>query len=495
LPPATFSLRTAAQALLLLAAAVSGAFLAARAAFGGIHTPMNLESVCADALLLLIIFRSRKNATTPAASNPCWPLVAIAALTIAAFAPFLNFPLLADDYTHIWNARHFTLSAGLAHFTQADPDHFFRPLVYLAYAAEAPLAQLHPAIWRSVSLAWHTAGALLVYLLIRRMIPAGAGADTQACFAGATSFAIGGTRPEAVTWVAARFDLMATMLGLAALYLLLRGRTLTSASLLLAALLSKESALVFPLLAVLLLSYEQNDLRAIARRTWPWFAVSGVVFVWRMAVLGGIGGYRNAATGTPTVFNLGLRTPYGLLLRSWDAMFFPLNWAHVPGVFIAVLLALAVASFARLAWNRADRRLALTGIAFFLVAALPAHQFLPVGLDLEKARVLYLPSVGFAMLLAALLRDKRAWMAILPVLAFQLAALWHNLAEWRAVGNLAGRTCADLVARLDRSPGPIAVPQFLNTVDGVYFLKTGYPACVWLQRPARQKDVRTLPPK
>lgn len=484
----SFSRQRAAQTALLLAAAVSGALLAARAAFGGAHTPMNLESVCAGSLLLLIVFRSRPDATSAASLAPLRPQFAIAALTIAAFAPFLNFPLLADDYTHIWNARHFTPAIGLEHFTHADPDRFFRPLVYLAFAAEAPLAQLHPAAWRSVSLAWHLAAALLVYLLIRRM-----GASAIGCFAGAAVFAVGGTRPEAVTWVAARFDLMATAFGLAALYLLLRGRTVTSTFLLTAAILSKESAYVLPLLAVLLLLYERNAWRIIARRTWPWFAAAAILFAYRAALLRGIGGYQYAGAEKPAVFTLHLATLHGLLLRSWDAVLFPLNWTHVPGLVVAVLLALAVASLAWLAWNQADRKFALTGIAFFLLAALPAHQFLMIGPDLGKSRVLYLPSVGFAMLLAALVKADRRWMALAPLLLFQIAALWHNLAEWRAVGNLAGRTCADLVARLDRSPGPIAVPEFPNTVDGVYYLKTGYPACVWLQRPDRRNDVRTLP--
>jgi hypothetical protein len=459
--------------------------LASQAAFGGKQTPMNLESACAASIVLVIVLRSRTELTGRTHTAPRWPLFVVAGLCLAAFAPFLSFPFLADDYAHIWNARHFTFQAAAAHFTQADPDHFFRPLVYLAYAAEAPIAQLHPAIWRGVSLLWHAACSVMVVQLLRRL-----GGAAGACFAGGALFAISGTRPEAVTWVAARFDLMATAFGLAALLLLLHGRRVLSCVLLLAALLSKESAFVVPLLAVILLRFERVGWRQIVRRIWPWFGLAAAVFGYRMALLRGIGGYRYSGEAIPAALKVNLATLHGWLLRSWDAMFFPLNWLHVPGLTIGILLALAVASLAWLAWNHADRRLAVTGILFFLLAALPAHQFLMIGSDLGKSRVLYLPSAGFAMLIAALVRGKRGWIAVVPVLAFQMASLWHNLGEWRAVGNVAGRTCAEIVARLDRSPGLIRLPEFPNTVEGVYFLKTGYPACVWLQRPDRQADVQ-----
>jgi hypothetical protein len=107
-----------------------------------------------------------------------------------------------------------------------------------------------------------------------------------------------------------------------------------------------------------------------------------------------------------------------------------------------------------------------------MICALPVHQFLSIGPDLEKSRVLYFASVGFAMLFGAMAETRRVWPAAAAVLIFQAAALEHNLAIWRRVGELADTTCR-AGAKLE---GPvIGLP---NVLDGIYFLHTGYPECV-----------------
>ena len=461
----------------------------------GVRSPMNLEGVCALALLSLAFLRSeRESQTQEQKGGDRLFILGLAALAILAFVPFLRFPFLADDYEHIWNARHLNLQSAIAHFTQPEPDRFFRPLVYLFYGAEAFFAGLDPTVWRGVSLVWHITASILVYALLRKLTPLRFGA-----FAGAALFAVHGTRPEAVTWIAARFDLMATTLGLAALYLLLWRRDLAAAVFLLMALLCKEAAFVFPLLALLLLWFARETWQECLRRTAPWFAIASVVFLYRLALLGEIGGYHNLGNGRPTIFNLKLTTTLkGFFVRSWASILVPVNWSYSIGFALAFLLAAAVIALAWLAWKGGDRRLLITGVAFFCLAALPVHQFLSIGDDLEKSRVLYLPSVGVAILFAGLigvrLSPGRA-LAAIAALAFQFAALQHNLQVWRSVGVLASRTCSQVVAEVDRSSQHVSVPGLPNIVDGVYFLKTGFPACVWLERPdeAGQAGIATTP--
>lgn len=436
---------------------------------------MNLEGVFALSLLLVAALRSHRTAIELRGYWPGWVSLAIIALLILlTFGRNLNFPLLADDYQHIWNARHMTWDAAMAHFTQPEPDRFFRPLVYWAYGLEARFAGLNPAIWRGVSMAWHIAASMLVYGVLRAIH-----AERLGAFAGACLFAIHGSRPEAVTWVAARFDLMAAVFGLLALLLLLKKYPASwSVAVLVLALLCKESAFVFPLLALLLIRLDHNPWKAAVLRTWTWFAAAALVFLLRLHVLGEIGGYHNTSDGRPTIFNLRLTTTLkGFFVRAWGALFFPINWTVSPDIVVSLFALGAMFVLLWFAWRGGNRRLILTGLAVFAIAALPVHQFLSIGDDLEKSRVLYLPSLGMAILFAGIVRGPLAVNAVSVALAFQCAALEQNLEIWKRTAFLAEKTCRQTV----QTKGYVAVPDMPNVIDGVYFLKTGYPHCAWLE--------------
>jgi hypothetical protein len=116
-----------------------------------------------------------------------------------------------------------------------------------------------------------------------------------------------------------------------------------------------------------------------------------------------------------------------------------------------------------------------------LICAVPVHQFLLIGVNLEKSRVLYLPSVGFALLFAAAIAGMNRPFAIpaaAAILAFQTAALEHNLLIWRSVAQLAERTCADGARQLRAASGPVVFDDLPNEIDGVYFLHSGLRACI-----------------
>ena len=96
-------------------------------------------------------------------------------------------------------------------------------------------------------------------------------------------------------------------------------------------------------------------------------------------------------------------------------------------------------------------------------------------MDLEKSRVLYFASVGLAILFAAIFEqmDWKLLVCAIAIAGFQWCALRNNLGHWKQVGELAGRTCA-AQAKL----GLPASSNQPNVVDGVYFLKMGFPECV-----------------
>jgi hypothetical protein len=206
--------------------------------------------------------------------------------------------------------------------------------------------------------------------------------------------------------------------------------------------------------------------------------VTATIFFYRWRLLGGIGGYRDIGTGHPYIltFHL-LRTGKALTARFAAAIDFPINWSHplewwLIGALIAALIGGALLFAAPI-----ERRRFWFGMGFLALAALPVHEFLGIDADLEKSRVLYLPSVGLALLFAATLQAARPRVAVVAacaILVFQIAALEHNLRIWAGVSRLAEQTCASVAA----TPGPVALSDIANTVDGVYFLHTGLRGCV-----------------
>jgi hypothetical protein len=468
---------------LLALLAVSGALLAARGLVGPIrvpvhvNSPMNLEGIFALTFLALILTGDPRTLVPPRIGSDALFAGMLGMIVIAAFAGALKFPFVADDYSHIWNARHADAAALWAHFTVPEADHFFRPAVYCSYALDSLWAGLTPFGWRAGNLALHVINSLLVYWLCREI-----GFGRAGSFLGALIFGVHGSRPEAVTWVAARFDLMVLMFGLGSMLAALRGASWwISGGLLALALMSKESAYMVPALIAAALWYLGCRWREIGRTVAPLVGIDVAVFAYRIWLLHGIGGYHDSANGSATVLQFGLAsTLKAMLPRFWATMIFPLNWTGGLGIVTGVWLSLATGSLAYIAWRGAERRKILLGIGVATICSLPVHQFLSIGADLEKSRVLYFASVGLAILFAAVFEcmDWKLITCAVALVGFQWTALENNLKHWESVGELAKRTCATGAAAVLGSDGPIAVLGLPNVVDGVYFLHTGFPDCV-----------------
>ena len=426
----------------------------------GLRGILNVEGAFALAWLALLGWRSRSQNNDTLKGGTRWRWLVL--LAAVPFLPYLSFPFLADDYVHILHANAFSAGQVKGLFTVPATDQFFRPLVYLSYAMDARWAHGEPALWRAAELAIHLVNSALVYKLCRRLR---FGAAAATC--GALLFALHGSRPEAVTWVAARFDLLAVLFGLACLIAALNGRTLVASVALIAAALSKESAFAIPLLALLVFWYAGYRRREIARRVLPLIACAAAVFLYRWNLLGGIGGYHDSSNGAATALQFGFpSTLQSLFPRLWGTLLFPINWTTRPGGLLMVLLVIAAASLLWLALGKPSRRAVMLGVAFAYCCALPVHQFLSIGADLEKSRVLYFASVGFAILFAACITTKRMLVPAAFVLIFHTAALQHNLEIWKRVGFGARAACTEGARNLP------------NVVEGVYFLHTGYPECL-----------------
>jgi len=447
---------------------------------------MNAESIFGLAFVLLLF--TRRDALPDKRTFAIPPFASIAALVLLAVAAFwraLPSYFLLDDFVLLRYARHFDFDALRPLLTTAGSDGFFRPAGYLSLAADALWAGVSPLRWHAAVLAIHAANTVLVYFLAARL-----GASRWAALFGAALFAVHGSRPEAAIWVAARFDLLATFFILAGLLFFLWEKPVSIPAALVCgalAMLSKEVGYVFPLLVLL---FARRRLRSAI----PFFLVAGALFAYRWSLLSGIGGYRDAHTGQPTILIFGfVHVVKALLLRLWAVFFFPINWTVQPDVLLALAMAVYTACVVWIVLRR--ERIPNLGLAlgFVAIASLPALHLLLLGPDLQKARLLYLPSTGFCLLLSfaidGLWNRRLQWCAATGILGFQVIALQHNLTIWNHVASEAKRACVAGAASVTPATKKLLVWGVPDSLDGIYFLGTGYPECVELEGAGNLKSV------
>ena len=161
---------------------------------------------------------------------------------------------------------------------------YYRPLVLVDFAIDRAIFGLWAPGHHLHSLAWHLVCVGLVGLLSRQL---GAGPISSSA-----AMVVLGLHPaavEAVAWISARNDLMATAGVLGSLVLLMpyqpsRRRLVAASLVLLGAFLSKESALLAPIAVVALRAARYRQLRPLG----PWVAVGAALAAY--GVLRGVAG-------------------------------------------------------------------------------------------------------------------------------------------------------------------------------------------------------------
>lgn len=463
-------------------AVVMAAIVTMRMLFGPFHfgplsvtTPLNPEGFFGLAVTILMCTGAAVDFPVSKSSRRSLVVVGMGVVVIGMIAlrRALGIYFLSDDFILVkigegWNAAAFRYS-----LTHGGGDGFFRPLGYASFALDAVWGGRNPQWSHATSLAIHCANAVLVLLVAKRL-----GASVVAAgFAGAL-FAVHGIHPEAVVWIAGRFDLLATFFLLAGFLLFtiaaerpgvtLHGVLLNIGALgcFAVAVLTKESAFVFPLLVAGYAFAKRQPLKPAAL----YFALAAILFAYRWSLFGGIGGYINPATGRPAAFSLGLgSTLKAVAVRLWTALYFPLNWSSEASLPLALLAVAYMAALLWLALRSKSSGLLFPVAAGILVSVIPVLSLLAGSPALAGSRVLYLPSVWFAILLAMAVdgvpgRARYALAAI--VLVFQFAALQHNLGFWEAASAQVKAACATGAATLPAS------------IDGIPALANGRQECI-----------------
>jgi tetratricopeptide (TPR) repeat protein len=395
--------------------------------------------------------------------------IAVALLSVLVYANSLTNGFALDDDPIIQRNHQLQSLANLSRFFGQDyfePSRhmgLYRPLVISSYALTVAFAGGDPLPFHLVNVVLHAANAVLLLLLVLRLtgdrlLAAGAG----------FLFAAHAVHSEAVASITlGRPELMATLFGLLTLHLLAiasrpgahRAGVAYAASLVCfgLALLSKESAIaILPIAVVVDWLYAQDAPQSVGRGLLATLRNGGARYAGLALVMAACVGARVEALGDmPTPPVPMVDNPLGSLPLEWRLsnaalvalrygalLLFPLTLCSDysfdtipiastltdPALLVGLPLLCALAALG--VWSaRADREICF-GLLFTVLAFAPASNLLlPIGTILGE-RLLYLPSVGFCLVLTRALQ-RLAW--VLPTTA---------AGQRRALGTVLAVVCA-----------------------------------------------------
>ena len=324
----------------------------------------------------------------------------------------------------------------------------YRPVLTASLALDHALYGMKPSGFHLTNLILHGLVTLVLFLVLRRLVP-----GVWPAFLGALVVGLHPARSEAVAWVVGRAELLGALGCLGCLYFYLSAREgkRKGLSLCLALIcyvagsLSKENALAFP--AFLVALEVLVPVRGGWERAWPRITAFGVAATalvgLRYGVLGALGPQEGERVLPAVVYPERLRLAAWCLARylglaAWPS---PLKPNYRPLEFVesdpsSIWPALVFPALAGIALFAA-RRWALAA-ALFLVPLLTVLNLVPIG-EVLAERFIYLPLAGLGIAVALLVErfeEGGARIAIrvalvalalgLGGLAFHQAGIWKN---------------------------------------------------------------------
>ncbi len=267
-----------------------------------------------------------------------WVLIVLAALVM--YLPALHFPFLADDYVfidetrylsfvHLWSRSHVAFG-------------WYRPLSReLYFWALQRAVGLNPQAFRALNLFLWISSLLLLGSVVRRL------ANERTAVLAVAGTAVLGLWGSTLLWVSGSQDLLLVFFTLLTVYAEQGGQRLLATCAFAAALLSKETAAVVPIVLVGMWRFNEGyRIRQLLRRVWPYVAVLVSWLLWHPILLPRLF-HPNSPTlvGEPSLPPLRLALRLAQALCNADQLGGHLNvsWANVVSLGLGgVLLAIAV---------------------------------------------------------------------------------------------------------------------------------------------------------
>jgi tetratricopeptide (TPR) repeat protein len=366
-------------------------------------------------------------------------LLIILAMTFLVYADTTRYQFAYDDRGQIVENQALRSWSYAAHcFTEhvwkvQHPEEngvYYRPLFNLYLLVNYQLFHLNSAGWHLLLVIWQTLVTLLVYMLARRLLK-----DEATALIAALIFGVHPVHIESVAWISGVTEPMLALFFLGSLLGYLRWRDRAAPSdnatseaaasrpakwlalslgLYALALFSKETALVMP---ALIFAYEwlfgerAGRLATAIKRAAPFLTMAVVYFVLRAMVLKTISVVSWQLPLSVTLMTLPSVLWFYIRLLVWPtglSAFYNTPYVTRPdAMFWLMCLALAAVAIMLWLWARRSKPVAFA-MTLFILPILPVLN-LPVFIEKEIAhdRYLYIPSIGFAILLAVAIRKLR----------------------------------------------------------------------------------------
>ncbi|MFA5802739.1 MAG: glycosyltransferase family 39 protein [Thermoleophilia bacterium] len=430
---------------------------------------------------------------------------------IAGYWSILNNTLLGDDFSELNRLYQLPVSELWRLFEVCVPT-FVRPVPFFLYWFHYRFFGLDGWPSHLINVVFHAGSAFFLYWLLTRL-----SISRLASFMAALLFVLSPLAPEAVTWSDGRFDVtvlffMMLTLCLYTLTFQKKSRLAYSAALLAAAaaFLSKESAIILlvlvPALDLMFVEFppgvtpienEENFgiKRRVARslvRVSPFFLLIGFLFVLRIIILGGMGGYKEVQRfgfpklGAPVHTIIAMMAPLDQLLTSRNTIYV---MAVIVGIFYLIGLVLVVTR-----WKQASgqaKRIILLMILLFITSIMPTYSSFFIdgmGSYFVNSRFFYVPNLAFITLLVIALfefgRQTRNWRIIVTVALALLVPVYfwglnNNNRIWEKAAVISYNITTDLPRQVPDPPQD-AIFYFQNAPDGqgAHWFANGLPGTV-----------------
>lgn len=464
------------------------------------------------------------------------PIAAVAGVAAALFAQTRHYALLGwDSYPIVLTSRVLSWADFVGNFTERlmdglYSDLYYRPLVNLTFAADYAAWGLEPSGYQLTNVVLFALCALMVHVLARRLL---SGAAWFGSWLALLAFLFSPLLFEVLPVPARRAEMLCCLFMLIALASQLRPAALAAirppalpAIATLAAIASKESALVLPALVFIAVwAYSPRKgaadrLRHAASCTVPHGAALALMLGARFMVLGGLGGHSEAG-----LFEA-LRTTPRAVLRLAEGLILPQSFMQGPGLgrWLVTIFVLCLALTAILQLLRApggkDQAELPQAIEAMLVAGAWSLIFgvLYAAVGLIGPWYFFLPIAGWAIFAGALAETLLAFrrqaglagrIGAGVTLALLLAVLiWHaryspviyRYDEWQQATELSDEFMESALADIDRAldgryiEGPILpywVPAKVSgpTINGGATL-ADYSAAAWIAMARPERKIR-----
>jgi tetratricopeptide (TPR) repeat protein len=311
-------------------------------------------------------------------------------------------------------------------YTTKSPFSYYRPMMHLIYMFNYHVFGANPWGFHLISTLFNSGISVLVFIIAKHFL-AGFSSTRgwlSPAFIAAMLFATHPVHTEAVAWISALPELAFTFFCLLSLYLYVRFESELKGSYSLSlmafflALLSKETALVLP---IIIIAYDcalakdgSGSVRKRLKRYVPYLLIVGLYFLGRsyavrdvapvekVAVLSAYGQFINVLSFFMQYME---KLIFPVQLNAYH-IFHPLSSILEPRGLLALTNALAFVVFIAVALK--TNKLVFWCLALVIVPLLPTFYIIgnaEVGIS---ERYLYLPSLGFVLLLAVLVDKIRA---------------------------------------------------------------------------------------